>query len=76
MAIINAQTDTDIRAMNMPASVGTIHPRSDQAGVDDRFFLEVNHELSDRGFFITTADNLITWARTGSLMWMTFGLAC
>src|SRR5260370_36211789 len=23
-----------------------------------------------------SADNLITWARTGSLMWMTFGLAC
>ena len=40
------------------------------------YFLEVNHELSDKGFFVAAADDLITWARTGSLMWMTFGLAC
>jgi Ni,Fe-hydrogenase III small subunit len=30
----------------------------------------------DKGFIVTSADSLITWARTGSLMWMTFGLAC
>ncbi len=37
--------------MNTPASLGTIHPRAGlQAGVDDRFFHEVNHELSDKGF--------------------------
>lgn len=48
-----------------------------QAGRRQRsFFLEVNHELSDKGFFVAAADDLITWARTGSLMWMTFGLAC
>ena len=33
-------------------------------------------ELADKGFLTTTADALINWARTGSLMWMTFGLAC
>jgi NADH-quinone oxidoreductase subunit B len=32
--------------------------------------------LADRGFLVTSADNLIRWARSGSLMWMTFGLAC
>ena len=29
-----------------------------------------------RAFIVTTTDDLIQWARTGSLMWMTFGLAC
>ena len=29
-----------------------------------------------RDFIVTTTDDLIQWARTGSLMWMTFGLAC
>ena len=36
----------------------------------------VNNELADKGFLVTSTDNLIQWARTGSLMWMTFGLAC
>ena len=40
------------------------------------YFTEVNAELADKGFLVTTTDDLITWARTGSLMWMQFGLAC
>ncbi len=36
----------------------------------------LNEELSNKGFITTTVDSVITWARTGSLMWMTFGLAC
>src|ERR1700674_4465933 len=60
-----------------PAATGILDPPPGKpVGANDPYFLEVNHELSDKGFFITTADNLITWARTGSLMWMTFGLAC
>jgi NADH-quinone oxidoreductase subunit B len=43
---------------------------------EDPFFLEVNSELADKGFLVTATDDLIAWARTGSLMWMTFGLAC
>jgi NADH-quinone oxidoreductase subunit B len=46
-------------------------------GVADQALLGViNNDLADKGFFTTSADALITWARTGSLMWMTFGLAC
>jgi NADH-quinone oxidoreductase subunit B len=42
----------------------------------DAYFTEVNNKLADKGFLVTTTDDLINWARTGSLMWMTFGLAC
>jgi NADH-quinone oxidoreductase subunit B len=41
-----------------------------------QYFTEINAELADKGFLVTTTDDLINWARTGSLMWMTFGLAC
>jgi NADH-quinone oxidoreductase subunit B len=43
---------------------------------EDAFFANVNSALSDKGFLVAKADNLIAWARTGSLMWMQFGLAC
>src|SRR5881394_3684863 len=60
-----------------PAPQGILDPATGRpVGANDPFFLEVNHELSDKGFFVAAADDLITWARTGSLMWMTFGLAC
>ncbi|MEL0232677.1 MAG: NADH-quinone oxidoreductase subunit NuoB, partial [Hyphomicrobiales bacterium] len=42
----------------------------------DDYFKELSGELSDKGFLVTSVDELINWARTGSLMWMTFGLAC
>ena len=59
------------------ASSGIVDPSTGSpVGANDPYFLEVNHELSEKGFFVAAADDLITWARTGSLMWMTFGLAC
>ena len=42
----------------------------------DPTFGLISNELADKGFLVTTTDDLINWARTGSLMWMTFGLAC
>ncbi len=42
----------------------------------DPFFNELSDQLADRGFLTAPADAVINWARTGSLMWMTFGLAC
>ena len=36
----------------------------------------IDSELADKGFLVASTDEFVTWARAGSLMWMTFGLAC
>ena len=36
----------------------------------------LNTELSSKGFLVASYDKVLTWARTGSLWPMTFGLAC
>src|SRR5262249_19198126 len=33
-------------------------------------------EVQDNGFIVAPLDNVVNWARTGSLWPMTFGLAC
>ena len=43
---------------------------------NDPFFLNVRESLDEKGFLVARADDLITWARTGSIMPMLFGLAC
>ncbi|TPG22646.1 NADH-quinone oxidoreductase subunit B [Sphingomonas koreensis] len=43
---------------------------------DEAFFSDLNGELTDKGFLVTSTEDLFKWARTGSLWWMTFGLAC
>ena len=63
----------------MAASYG-MAARSTVEGYDpalhDKFFEAVNTEVAEKGFLTAPLDDVITWARTGSLMWMTFGLAC
>ena len=60
-----------------PAPRGIIDPNTGKPiGEDDPFVLSINDQLADKGFLVTSTDDLIAWARTGSLMWMTFGLAC
>ena len=60
-----------------PAPRGILDPSTGKpVGADDRFFGEVDANLADKGFLVTSTDELIQWARAGSLMWMTFGLAC
>src|SRR5262245_15820962 len=60
-----------------PPATGVLDPRSGRpVGADDSYFVGLNNELADKGFIVTATDELINWARTGSLMWMTFGLAC
>jgi len=43
---------------------------------DQAFFDDLNSEVGDKGFLVTSTEDLFQWARTGSLWWMTFGLAC
>src|SRR6185437_10955594 len=61
----------------VPAGEGA---RSSVEGYDpkahDPFFDGVSQQLVDDAVITAGVDDLITWARTGSLMWMTFGLAC
>jgi NADH-quinone oxidoreductase subunit B len=45
-------------------------------GLRDGFLTDVNAEMSNKGFLVTSTEDLFTWARTGSMWWMTFGLAC
>ena len=44
--------------------------------IDKKKLEELRRNLDEKGFMVTTAEDLFTWARTGSLWWMTFGLAC
>ncbi len=44
--------------------------------VDMKQFEEMRSELDSKGFLVASTEDLFTWARTGSLWWMTFGLAC
>ena len=32
--------------------------------------------MNNKGYILTTVNDVINWSRTGSLYWMTFGLAC
>src|SRR4051812_34203723 len=61
-----------------PARAGIVGTGSLNSPVaeNDPYFKAMGEELKDKGFLVANADALINWARTGSLMWMPFGLAC
>ena len=44
--------------------------------MDNKDIKKLSTEIDNKGFFVTSTEALINWARTGSLDWMTFGLAC
>jgi NADH-quinone oxidoreductase subunit B len=51
-----------------------IHPEI--RGPDEAFYNSLSSEVDNKGFLVTSTEELFQWARTGSLWWMTFGLAC
>ena len=63
----------------MPVAPGTnpeLFPVAPGTSPDAGFFDDLNSEVGDKGFLVTSTEDLFNWARTGSLWWMTFGLAC
>lgn len=50
-------------------------PLSDKAG-QSVILGAVQEEIAQTGFILSTVDKLVSWARTGSMWPMTFGLAC
>jgi NADH-quinone oxidoreductase subunit B len=57
------------------SALGT-SPTARTADLDQSFFRDVNEEVERKGFLVTKLDDLVAWARSGSLWPMTFGLAC
>ena len=47
-------------------------------GINNNITIEEKNtkDLKSKGFIVTNYNNLVTWARNGSLWPMTFGLAC
>jgi NADH-quinone oxidoreductase subunit B len=45
--------------------------------IDDKeLFGDCQSEIADKGYIVAKLDQVVDWARTGSLWTMTFGLAC
>ena len=66
---------TSARTAIAPAPRGILDPATGKpVGANDPYFREISAELADKGFLVTSAEDLITWARTGSLMGAERGL--
>jgi NADH-quinone oxidoreductase subunit B len=80
--VLAGNTDQPETIMMDPTSRGLLTEAAARPGAGkpanstDPYFIQIRDDLADKGFFTATAEDLITWARSGSLMWMTFGLAC
>lgn len=51
-------------------------PPEPSSADNEPFVRQITEDMADKGFAVTSAEDLIAWARTGSMMWMLFGLAC
>ncbi len=55
---------------------GRVQGVSPDISDSDPYYRVMQAEMADKGFLVASAESLVNWARAGSLMWMTFGLAC
>jgi NADH-quinone oxidoreductase subunit B len=55
-----------------PHSPAALPPGPDQ----DQLLVRATKRLEEKGFLVANFENLVDWARTGSIWPMTFGLAC
>ena len=56
--------------------MGVITPAKPGTAAEAAVSRALNDELADKGFVVAKLDKLISWARTGSMWGLTFGLAC
>lgn len=49
---------------------------ANRAEIQHEGFEKINKEFSNNGFVLTRVEDMVNWARAGSLWPMTFGLAC
>ena len=61
------------RCVGLGIKLTTMNNKIDQVPEEFKILAE---DFSKNGFITTSLDNLINWSRSGSLHWMTFGLAC
>ncbi len=59
--------------MGVSTAAGSLAPT---ATPGSSLFEDVNEGLEKQGFLVTSLNDLVNWARSGSLWPMTFGLAC
>jgi NADH-quinone oxidoreductase subunit A len=57
-----------------PRSAARECPPGRPAAAGPGILHQINSEVADKGFLVTSTEDLFQWARTGSLWWMTFGL--
>ena len=51
--------------------------RGSRVGIEEFQSIEdIQNDVKEKGFLLAKYDDILTWARTGSLWPMTFGLAC